>query len=130
GVAQVAMQQGRYAGRLIRRRLAGQSPKAPFRYFDKGTMAVVGRGYAVLETGRVHVSGLPAWLVWAAVHLEFLAESNLRVSVFLQWVWSYVTGRRGSRLILDRNPPRTAGEAPGIEDAAREDAATNIASIA
>ena len=130
GVAQVAMQQGRYAGRLIRRRLAGQSPKAPFRYFDKGTMAVVGRGYAVLETGRVHVSGLLAWLIWAGVHLEFLAESNLRVSVFLQWVWSYVTGRRGSRLILDRNPPRTTGEAPRIEDAARDDAARKIATIA
>jgi len=119
GVAQVAMQQGRYAGRAIRRRLAGRSPKGPFRYFDKGTMAVVGKGYAVLETGRVHVSGPLAWLVWAAVHLEFLAESNLRVSVFLQWVWSYVTGRRGACLILDRN--RTS------DDAVRDDTVRNTA---
>jgi NADH:ubiquinone reductase (H+-translocating) len=119
GVAQVAMQQGRYAGRMIRRRLAGRSPQAPFRYFDKGTMAVVGKGYAVLEARRLHISGLLAWLVWAAVHLEFLAESNLRVSVFLQWVWLYVTGRRGSRLILDRNATSA--------DAVRDDAVRNTA---
>ncbi len=109
GVAQVAMQQGRYAGRLIHRRLAGRPAKGAFRYFDKGTMAVVGKGFAVLETGRIHFSGVLAWLVWAAVHLEFLAESNLRISVFLQWVWSYVTGRRGSRLILDRNGASASG---------------------
>jgi NADH:quinone reductase (non-electrogenic) len=130
GVAQVAMQQGRYAGRVIRRRLAGRSPQAPFRYFDKGTMAVVGKGYAVLETGRVHISGLLAWLVWAAIHLEFLAESNLRVIVFLQWVWSYVTGRRGSRLILDRDATSTASGALASDDAARDDAARKMASIA
>ncbi len=89
GVAQVAMQQGRYAGKLIHRRVAGRSAPDPFHYFDKGTMAVVGKGFAVLQSGRVHVSGFLAWLAWAAVHLEFLGQSSLRVSVFLQWVWTF-----------------------------------------
>jgi len=101
GVAQVAIQQGRYAGKLIHNRIAGRSNPKPFRYFDKGSMAVVGKGFAVLETGKVHLSGFPAWLAWAAVHLQFLATSNLRVSVFVQWVWTYVTGQRGSRLIVN-----------------------------
>src|SRR5499425_1200747 len=80
GVAQVAMQQGRYTGKVIDRRIGGKSASRPFRYFDKGTMAVVGKGFAVLQTGRLRLSGLPAWLAWAAVHLEFLAQSSLRVS--------------------------------------------------
>jgi NADH dehydrogenase len=101
GVAQVAMQEGRYVGTLIHRRLAGKSSPGPFRYFDKGSMAVVGKGFAVLQSGKLHLSGLPAWLAWAAVHLEFLAQSNLRVSVFLQWVWTFLTGQRGSRLIVN-----------------------------
>jgi NADH dehydrogenase FAD-containing subunit len=105
GVAQVAMQQGRYAGTLIHRRIVAKSAPPPFRYFDKGTMAVVGRGFAVLQSGRVRLSGLLAWLAWAAVHLEFLGQSSLRVSVFVQWVWMYVTGQRGSRLIVNHHAP-------------------------
>jgi len=101
GVAQVAMQQGRYAGRLIAGRITGKPAPRPFRYFDKGTMAVVGKGFAVLQTGRFHLSGVLAFLAWAAVHLQFLAQSSLRVSVFLQWVWTYLTGQRGSRLIVN-----------------------------
>jgi NADH:ubiquinone reductase (H+-translocating) len=101
GVAQVAIQQGRYAGRLIHRRIVGKAAPRPFRYFDKGNMAVVGKGFAVLQTGRVRMSGFLAWMAWATVHLEFLAQSNLRVSVFLQWVWTYLTGQRGSRLIVN-----------------------------
>jgi NADH dehydrogenase FAD-containing subunit len=101
GVAQVAMQEGRYAGRLINRRIAGEPAPGPFRYFDKGNMAVVGGGFAVLQSGRVQISGGLAWLAWAAVHLQFLAESSLRVSVFVQWVWIYLTGQRGSRLIVN-----------------------------
>ncbi len=103
GVAQVAMQQGRYAGRLIHQRVVGEPPLPPFRYFDKGTMAVVGKGFAVLQSGRVHIRGFLAWLAWAAVHLEFLGQSSLRVSVFVQWVWLYVTGQRGSRLIVNHH---------------------------
>ena len=103
GVAQVAMQQGRYAGRLIRRRLCGIATPPPFRYFDKGTMAVVGKGFAVLQSGKVHISGFLAWLAWAAIHLQFLAQSSLRMSVFLQWAWTYITGQRGSRLIVNHH---------------------------
>ena len=118
GVAQVAMQQGRYAGRLIHRRIAGASAPPPFRYFDKGTMAVVGKGFAVLQSGRLHLSGFPAWLAWAAVHLEFLGQSSLRVSVFVQWVWTYVTGQRGSRLIVNHHAPSSAdSRATGAESA-------------
>jgi NADH:ubiquinone reductase (H+-translocating) len=100
GVAQVAMQQGRYAGKLIHNRIVGNPPPPPFSYFDKGSMAVVGKGFAVLQSGKVQVSGLAAWLTWAAVHLQFLATSSLRLGVFLQWVWTYVTGQRGDRLIV------------------------------
>jgi NADH:ubiquinone reductase (H+-translocating) len=101
GVAQVAIQQGRYAGKLIHNRIVGNPPPHPFSYFDKGTMAVVGKGFAVLQSGKVQVSGFGAWLTWAAVHLQFLATSSLRLSVFLQWVWTYVTGQRGDRLIVN-----------------------------
>jgi NADH:quinone reductase (non-electrogenic) len=103
GVAQVAMQQGRYAGRLIYRRISGRPKPSPFSYFDKGNLAIVGKGFAVLESGRLRLSGFLAWLAWAAVHLEFLAQSSLRVSVFVQWVWTYLTGQRGSRLIVNHH---------------------------
>jgi NADH:quinone reductase (non-electrogenic) len=109
GVAQVAMQQGRYAGRLIHRRVTGRTAPGPFRYFDKGNLAVVGKGFAVLQSGRVHVSGLLAWLAWAAVHLEFVGQSSLRISVFLQWVWTYLTGQRGSRLIVNHHASANDG---------------------
>ena len=108
GVAQVAMQQGRYAGKVIHNRIAGKPAPGPFSYFDKGSMAVVGKGFAVLQSGKVQVSGFGAWLTWAAVHLQFLATSSLRLTVFLQWVWTYVTGQRGSRLIVNHH-----GSEPG-----------------
>jgi NADH dehydrogenase len=100
GVAQVAMQQGRYAAKLIRSRISGNPAPALFSYFDKGSMAVVGKGFAVLQSGTIHMSGLGAWMAWAAVHLQFLTTSSLRLSVFLQWVWTYLTGQRGSGLIV------------------------------
>src|SRR6201984_1040889 len=108
GVAQVAIQQGRYAGKLIHNRVVGNPPPPPFGYFDKGSMAVVGKGFAVLQSGKVQVSGFGAWLTWAAVHLQFLATSSLRLTVFLQWVWTYVTGQRGDRLIVNHR-----GSEPG-----------------
>ena len=108
GVAQVAMQQGRYAGKLIHGRIVGNSPPRPFSYFDKGNMAVVGKGFAVLQSGKVQVSGFLAWLTWAAVHLQFLATSSLRLSVFLQWIWTYVTGQRGDRLIVNHHGTEVA----------------------
>ena len=112
GVAQVAMQQGRYAGKLIHKRIVGSPPPHSFSYFDKGTMAVVGKGFAVLQSGKVQISGFAAWLTWAAVHLQFLATSSLRLSVFLQWIWTYVTGQRGDRLIVNHHGSEVAKPAP------------------
>src|SRR5262249_7151617 len=103
GVAQVALQQGRYAGTLIHRRILSKPAQRPFSYFDKGNMAVVGKGFAVLQSGRLRLSGVLAWMAWAAVHLQFVGQSNLRASILLQWIWLYVTGQRGSRLIVDHH---------------------------
>jgi NADH:ubiquinone reductase (H+-translocating) len=99
GVAQVAMQQGDYAGKLIARRFTGNADLRPFRYFDKGNMAVVADSFAVLQCGRVQLSGWLAWLPWAAIHLLYLPLSNLRFEVLLQWLWSKRSGTRGSQLI-------------------------------
>jgi NADH dehydrogenase FAD-containing subunit len=112
GVAQVAMQQGRYAGKLIRRQLAGKRPPKPFRYFDKGTMAVVGKGYAVLQSGNLRLHGLIAWLGWAFIHITFLSQLSLKISVFLQWGWLFLTGQRGSRLIVDYQQSEPAQTTP------------------
>ena len=104
GVAQVAMQQGRYVAKSIIRRMTGQAALPPFHYFDKGNLAVVGKNFAVLQSAGIELSGFPAWLVWALVHMQFLAEASLRFSVFLQWIWTYFTGKRAARLII-RQPP-------------------------
>jgi NADH dehydrogenase len=104
GVAQVAIQQGRYVGQLISRQLKGRMPRRPFRYFDKGNMAVVGKNFAVLERGRIRMSGFVTWLVWVFIHLMFLPQLQNRLRVQRQWFWSYFTGQRSSRLIPE--PPR------------------------
>jgi len=119
GVAQVAIQGGRFVGRTIAARIAGRRPPAPFCYRDKGNLAVVGRNYAVLEIGRLRIAGFVAWLAWAFVHIQFLALFNNKLQVFTQWIWSYFTFERGSRLItavprgaaISKSPPR-APEAP------------------
>jgi len=103
GVAQVAMQQGNYAGRLIRRRVAGKKDLPPFRYFDKGNMAVVAGRYAIVQSGKFKLSGLFGWLPWAAIHIAYLPLSNLRLSVLMQWVWTHVAGVRSSMLISQRS---------------------------
>ena len=108
GVAQVAIQQGRYAGRAIRARLAGKPVGKPFSYFDKGSMAVIGKNFSVLESGKFRLSGFPAFLAWGVIHLQFLGQSSLRVTVLVQWLWGYFTGQGGARLILPRG-----GTAPG-----------------
>jgi NADH:ubiquinone reductase (H+-translocating) len=103
GLAQAAIQEGRYVGRLIASELKGQEAKRPFRYFDKGTMAVVGKNYAVLERGRLHTGGFLTCVVWAFVHILSLPQLQNRLRVQRQWVWSYFTGQRSSRLIPE--PP-------------------------
>jgi NADH:ubiquinone reductase (H+-translocating) len=114
GVAQVAMQQGRYVGRSIAGRVAGQAPPRPFRYFDKGNMAVIGRNFAIMESGRAHLSGFIAWLAWAAIHIAFLPQAGNRLMVFTQWAWSYITKQGGARLILEprTDPAKPSGTKP------------------
>jgi NADH:ubiquinone reductase (H+-translocating) len=107
GVAQAAIQEGRYVGRLIAQELKGRKVKRPFRYFDKGNMAVVGKNYAVLERGRLRTSGFLTWAVWAFVHILSLPQLQNRLRVQRQWLWSYFTGQRSSRLIAE--PPRNSG---------------------
>src|SRR5271168_276017 len=104
GVAQAAIQEGRYVGRLIANELKGREVKRPFRYFDKGNMAVVGKNYAVLERGWLRTSGFLTWLVWAFVHILSLPQLQNRLRIQHQWLWSYFTGQRSSRLIPE--PPR------------------------
>ena len=101
GVAQVAIQQGRYVGQLISRELKGRKPPRPFRYFDKGNMAVVGKNFAIMESGVIRLTGFTAWLAWAFVHLMFLPQLQNRLRVQNQWVWSYFTGQRSSRLVSE-----------------------------
>jgi NADH dehydrogenase len=105
GLAQAAIQEGRYVGRLIAKELKGQEVKRPFRYFDKGSMAVVGTNYAVLERGSLRTSGFLTWLVWAFVHILSLPQLQNRLRVQRQWLWSYFTGQRSSRLIPETHDP-------------------------
>jgi NADH:quinone reductase (non-electrogenic) len=101
GVAQVAIQQGRYVGWVISRQLNGKAPRHPFQYFDKGNMAVIGKNFAVLERGRLRTSGFMTWLVWVFIHLMFLPQLQNRLRVQRQWLWSYWSGQRSSRLISE-----------------------------
>ncbi|MDA7645287.1 NAD(P)/FAD-dependent oxidoreductase, partial [bacterium] len=73
---------------------------ASFEYWDKGTMATIGRSAAVAKMGRIECSGLPAWLAWLGVHLVFLVGFRNKLAVFMQWVYSYVTYRRGARVVI------------------------------
>jgi NADH:ubiquinone reductase (H+-translocating) len=98
GTAPVAMQQGRYAGRVVRERLRGR-PAGSFRYRDKGNLATIGRGAAVADLRGIKLSGLLAWITWLAVHLWYLVGFQNRVLVFVRWSFSFVTRGRGARLI-------------------------------
>lgn len=99
GVAQVAMQGGAYAAKVIRSRLEGKTKLPAFHYFNKGDMAVIGRAAAVANIFGFHISGLPAWLIWLFVHLIYIVEFQSRVIVFIQWGFEYLTFSRGARLI-------------------------------
>ena len=98
GVAPVAMQQGRYVARLIRKRLRGESMK-PFHYLNKGSLATVGRNRAVADFGFLRIAGFWAWFLWVFVHLMYLVEFENRMLVFVEWVYNYITRNRGARLI-------------------------------
>lgn len=104
GVAQVAMQGGAYAAKAISRKVKGKPKPAPFNYFDKGNMAVIGRAAAVADVFGVHVWGFPAWIVWAFIHLAYIVEFQSRVVVFIKWAIQDVTFSRGARLITGAAP--------------------------
>ncbi len=94
------MQGGAYAAKTIVKRLKGTAGEIePFRYFDKGDLAVIGRAAAVANIFGVHLSGFPAWLVWLFIHLFYIVEFQSRVLVFIQWGFQYLTFNRGARLI-------------------------------
>jgi NADH dehydrogenase len=117
GVAPVAMQQGRYVARRIRSLLRGRTPE-PFRYRGRGSLATIGRARAVVDFGRLHFSGFPAWLLWLFVHIMNLAPSESRLLVLVQWGWSYLTYDRSARLITNNEPSeRDEGSGPAGERA-------------
>jgi NADH dehydrogenase len=101
GLAPVAMQQGRYAARVIAARIAGKPAPAPFRYRDKGTLATIGRARAVADIKGFRFSGFLAWITWLFVHIFYLIGFENRVIVILRWSVSYFTRGRGSRLITE-----------------------------
>ena len=110
GVAPVAMQQGRYAGRAVLDRLAGKQPP-PFHYRDKGNLATIGRGKAVADVKGLQLSGLLAWVTWLVVHLFYLIGFQNRLRVFTRWVISFVTHGRGERLITYPQTDHGPGQA-------------------
>jgi NADH dehydrogenase len=112
GVAPVAIQEGDFVAKTIARDLDGR-PRESFRYWDKGSLATIGRAAAVAQFGKIHISGLVAWLAWLFVHIFFLIGFRNRILVFIQWAWSYVTYERGARLITgDATLPGWSGMYP------------------
>jgi NADH dehydrogenase len=111
GVAPVAIQEGTYAGRLIRSRLTG-GLMPPFRYFDKGNLATIGRLSAIADLGWIRLTGYLAWVIWAVVHIAYLISFRNRLLVLLQWAWAYFTHERGARLITEDQPRRSKAEEP------------------
>ncbi len=112
GVSPVAMQMARHVARIIAQEAAGDGrsePRPPFRYVDKGSMATIGRSRAIAEVGALKLSGLMAWLAWLVVHIWYLIGFRNRLLVLFNWAWSYLTYRRGARLItggrLEAGPP-------------------------
>ncbi|HEX6985648.1 MAG TPA: FAD-dependent oxidoreductase, partial [Planctomycetaceae bacterium] len=112
GVAPVAMQQARFAARVIRARLTGEEPPKAFHYRDRGIMATIGRSKAVAKVGRMKITGPAAWLMWLFVHLMELVQFQSRIAVLWQWAYSYVTHNRSARLITGKTLPVKTKVAP------------------
>ena len=114
GVAPVAVQQGDFVGKLIANSLRTGRPSKAFQYWDKGNMATIGRSRAILEAGRIRMSGKLAWLGWLFIHIMYLARFENRILVLFQWFWNYITRNRTARLITgaeEQNVPHTANTA-------------------
>ena len=101
GVAPVAMSMGRYVARTIDRRVKGK-PFGTFHYFDKGSLATIGRSAAIAKFGPIKISGFIAWVAWLLIHLMYLVEFDNRLLVLMQWSWNYLTKNRGARLITGK----------------------------
>jgi NADH dehydrogenase len=104
GVAQPAIQEGKYVADVIRRRVAGRTPPEPFWYWDKGDLAIVGRTYAVADLRFAKFAGFPAWVLWAVVHVYFLIGFASRLFVVLQWGLAFLTKRRRVRILSEESP--------------------------
>jgi NADH dehydrogenase len=98
-LAQVAAQQGEYLGRALAAAARGRPVTAPFRFHNRGNTAVIGRNAAVFDFGRFHLRGRAAWFLWALVHIYLLIGFENRLSVTLRWIWRYISGESGARLI-------------------------------
>ena len=110
GVAPVAVQQGDFVGKLIARSVRLGRPSTGFQYWDKGNMATIGRSHAIVEAGRIRMTGRLAWLAWLFIHIMYLARFENRILVLFQWFWNYVTRNRTARLI-------TGGEKQNVSHA-------------
>jgi NADH dehydrogenase len=119
GIAPAAKQMGHHVGRLIAARVAGRPHPGPFRYRHMGSLATIGRKAAVADFGRVRLSGLPAWILWAVAHVYFLIGWRNRLVVSLNWFWSYLTFERGARLITGASS-EAMGVTPAVHDLALE----------
>jgi NADH dehydrogenase len=121
GVSPAAMQMATHVARIIENEIAfpgaGQ-PRPAFKYWDKGTMATIGRSAAVAKVGKFEFSGFPAWLAWLVIHLIFLVGFRNKVAVLWQWFYSYITYKRGARIITTGliHPPK---ETPALAAAAK-----------
>jgi len=117
GVSPAAMQMANQVAKIIEDELslgAGRAPRPPFKYWDKGTMATIGRSAAVAYSGPIKMHGFIAWLAWLFVHLVFLIGFRNKIMVFLQWVYSYFTYTRGARIIIGPpSPPKITAPKPG-----------------
>jgi NADH dehydrogenase len=109
GVSPAAMQMARHVARIIHQDLQANPRKAerpPFSYWDKGTMATIGRSAAVAKIGRFEFSGFPAWMAWLFIHLIFLVGFRNKLAVLLQWAYSYLTYKRGARIVTGLSEER------------------------
>jgi NADH dehydrogenase len=111
GVAPVAMQQGRYAAKLVRARLRGRRID-PFHYRDKGNLATIGRARAVADLHFIRLSGFPAWFAWLVVHLWYIIGFQNRLLVLIRWFFSFITRGRGARLIGRQEEAGVQASAP------------------
>jgi NADH dehydrogenase len=112
------MSEGRYAANLIKARISGKT-LPPYHYFDKGSLATIGRAEAVADFGKIRFSGLFAWLAWLFIHLMYLVEFENRLLVLMEWAYNYVTRNRGARLITGADACKPA-EIPDLHAVGRQ----------